>query len=189
MVMVAHGKGSGGKDESSDMEVSDDSGEPGDNGDSGKNGGADDSEDSGESDDSEDGGDSEDNGNSDGSGDGGNGSSSDGGSGSGKTFKGQGTFFTPDNDACTGKTSSEDDFIAAMHNEEGNDVKPPWCGRKACITYDGKDEGGRPGNVTVTLTDICPECKEGSLDLTPAAFKKLTGDLDIGRVEISWQYC
>ncbi|KAM3581545.1 hypothetical protein VKS41_006377 [Umbelopsis sp. WA50703] len=41
-------------------------------------------------------------------------------------------------------------------------------------------------NAAVTaLHDACPECKYGSLDLTPAVFDKL-GNPETGELDITW---
>ena len=55
------------------------------------------------------------------------------------------------------------------------------CGRKLKVTYQKK-------SVIVTVVDTCPaaSCKVGSLDLSPAAFEKLS-PLSVGRLHgISW---
>ncbi|KAI9281771.1 RlpA-like double-psi beta-barrel-protein domain-containing protein-containing protein [Umbelopsis sp. AD052] len=56
--------------------------------------------------------------------------------------------------------------------------KSSWCGKKVKVTSGSK-------SVIVTINDACPECKEGSIDLTQAAFKELA-DLNTGVVDISW---
>ena len=54
------------------------------------------------------------------------------------------------------------------------------CGR----TMKGTAPNGK--SVTVKVADTCPGCAPGSVDLTPAAFKKLAS-LDVGRIHgIKW---
>ena len=55
------------------------------------------------------------------------------------------------------------------------------CGRKMKVTYGGK-------SVVVKVADTCPanECTVGSVDMSPAAFKKLA-PLSVGRLHgVSW---
>ena len=55
----------------------------------------------------------------------------------------------------------------------------PMCGRKMRVTH-GKQ------SVVVTVVDTCPGCAVGSVDLTPAAFKKLA-PLSVGRIHgVKW---
>ena len=56
----------------------------------------------------------------------------------------------------------------------------PMCGRLMQVnTPDGH-------SVTVTVADTCPSCAVGSVDLTPAAFKKLA-PLSVGRIHgVKW---
>ena len=54
------------------------------------------------------------------------------------------------------------------------------CGRNMVV----KAPNGK--KVTVKVVDTCPGCAPGSVDLSPAAFKKLAS-LDVGRIHgISW---
>ena len=55
----------------------------------------------------------------------------------------------------------------------------PMCGRKLKVTKGKK-------SIVVTVVDTCPGCAPGSLDLTPAAFRKLA-PLSVGRLHgIKW---
>ena len=55
----------------------------------------------------------------------------------------------------------------------------PMCGRKMRVSKGSK-------SVVVTVVDTCPGCAVGSVDLTPAAFKKLA-PLSVGRIHgIKW---
>ncbi|KAI7883790.1 hypothetical protein K492DRAFT_109642, partial [Lichtheimia hyalospora FSU 10163] len=99
----------------------------------------------------------------------------------GKSFSGTGTFFsTTDEGACETPTN-DDDLIVALNSEQyGNtDEKSPWCGKKVKITVGKK-------TAEATISDACPECKFGDLDMTATLFKKL-GDLDTGELDIKWQ--
>ncbi|KAJ1951186.1 hypothetical protein FBU59_000315 [Linderina macrospora] len=100
---------------------------------------------------------------------------------SGKVFSGDGTYFTPDTGAC-GKRNKSSDLIAALNKPQyGNvDKKSPECGKCALVK-------GPLGQVKVQIVDACPECKFGSLDLSPTAFEKIAKKKD-GRVKITWTY-
>lgn len=107
-------------------------------------------------------------------------------SSSGGSFKGQGTYYTPDVGAC-GKTNSESDMIVAVSQklykdkQTGNNPNNnPLCGRKIKASYQGKP-------VEVTVADACVGCKYDDLDFSPAAFSKIA-DKSLGRIDISWEW-
>ncbi|KAJ1672599.1 hypothetical protein EV182_006867, partial [Spiromyces aspiralis] len=88
---------------------------------------------------------------------------------------GDGAYYEVGLGSC-GQTNSNDELV---------DAAPPGfmesngaCGKKVTVSSNGK-------SVPVTIVDTCPSCAEGSLDLSPAAFKKLD-DLNNGRIPISW---
>ncbi|KAF9907430.1 hypothetical protein BX616_000416 [Lobosporangium transversale] len=60
----------------------------------------------------------------------------------------------------------------------------PACDRRVRVT---NKKNGK--SVEARIVDKCPgdECAWGSLDLSPAAFKRL-GELDTGILNIEWQY-
>ncbi|KAJ1955022.1 hypothetical protein EC988_002113 [Linderina pennispora] len=100
---------------------------------------------------------------------------------SGQMFSGDATYFTPDTGAC-GKPNKSSDLIAALNKPQyGNvDKKSPECGKCALVK-------GPLGQVKVQIVDACPECKHGSLDLSPTAFEKIAKKKD-GRVKITWSW-
>ncbi|KAJ2300315.1 hypothetical protein IWW55_003996 [Coemansia sp. RSA 2706] len=102
---------------------------------------------------------------------------------SGDTYTGDGTFYTPGLGSC-GKTNTEADLIAAINAPQyGSNANPNQaevCGKCALVK-------GPKGEVKVTITDRCPVCKSGDLDLSPAAFNQI-GDADEGRISISWSF-
>lgn len=106
-------------------------------------------------------------------------------SGSGETFEGEATYYTPGLGAC-GWTNSDSDFIAALNVDQFNSFGSmsngnPVCGKMVEISYNG----GTP--IQVEITDKCPGCAYGDLDLSPAAFSALA-DQSLGRIDISWQF-
>ncbi|CAG8584452.1 5516_t:CDS:2, partial [Ambispora leptoticha] len=98
-------------------------------------------------------------------------------------FSGVATFYNAGLGAC-GITNSDSDMIAALNAPQwGNPANPnasPYCGKQAIVT-------GPKGSVTVTITDKCPTCASGCLDLTPGAFGKI-GDPNDGKVPITWDW-
>ncbi|ANB15607.1 hypothetical protein AWJ20_3244 [Sugiyamaella lignohabitans] len=98
-------------------------------------------------------------------------------------FSGQATFYEVGLGAC-GITNTDSDFIAAlnapMFGDFPNPNANPNCGKKAQIFRNGK-------SVTVTITDKCPTCAYGNLDLSPAAFDVIADPAE-GRVEITWSW-
>ncbi|KAI1088900.1 barwin-like endoglucanase [Rostrohypoxylon terebratum] len=98
-------------------------------------------------------------------------------------FSGDMTYYTPGLGAC-GKTNTQADHIVAVSPAQyGNDANPnkaKVCGRKIKISYGGK-------SATATVTDKCPECLSGSIDVSPSVFKELA-PLAKGRVKVTWNY-
>ncbi|KAL4069206.1 RlpA-like double-psi beta-barrel-protein domain-containing protein-containing protein [Scleroderma citrinum] len=107
------------------------------------------------------------------------------------TQSGQGTFFDTGLGAC-GFINDNSEHIAAVSNflfdaylgYDGIDsYSNPVCGRQVtayCVyrySY----------STTVTITDSCDGCALTDIDFTPTAFADLA-DLDIGRINISWEW-
>ncbi|KAI9498990.1 RlpA-like double-psi beta-barrel-protein domain-containing protein-containing protein, partial [Zychaea mexicana] len=99
------------------------------------------------------------------------------------SHSGEGTFYNTGLGSC-GITNTDSDLIAAMNHidmaNEGNPNENPNCGRKIKVN-------GPNGSVTVEITDTCPTCAQGDVDLSPAAFGAIA-EFDDGRVEISWDW-
>ena len=55
------------------------------------------------------------------------------------------------------------------------------CGK--CIKLVYKEKA-----VVLRVMDTCPGCGENNIDMTVPGFEKLTGGLDLGRVEIKWAF-
>ncbi|KAI9266984.1 RlpA-like double-psi beta-barrel-protein domain-containing protein-containing protein [Sporodiniella umbellata] len=101
-------------------------------------------------------------------------------------FKGRATIFDPVTEggsqgAC-GPFSDKDSMIAAMNAKDYGDMskKSHWCGKTLRIKYKEK-------MVKATVTDACPGCAKGCLDLTPAVWTKLETDTNIGIIDITWE--
>ncbi|KAJ1676029.1 hypothetical protein EV182_000022 [Spiromyces aspiralis] len=108
-----------------------------------------------------------------------------GGSQSQSTFTGEGTYYSPGLGAC-GETNTAQDLIAAINKDQyGNSDNPndaAVCGKCALV----KNQDGTK-SVKVRITDRCPVCKQGDLDLSPAAFQQLDS-LSAGRIPIQWSF-
>ncbi|KAJ1963820.1 hypothetical protein GGI12_001814, partial [Dipsacomyces acuminosporus] len=76
------------------------------------------------------------------------------------------------------------ELIAALNAPQyGNTPNPnnaPVCGKCALVK-------GPKGQVKVKITDRCPACKHGDLDLSPSAFDRI-GNRAAGRIKISWSF-
>jgi len=97
----------------------------------------------------------------------------------GSYSNGRGTWFYPGLGACGGHNTSNDRIVAlskAIWNRGGR------CGDMIKIT---NAKNGK--TVTVKVVDECPECSAASLDLSPAAFKKLAS-LSEGQIKINWHF-
>lgn len=96
-----------------------------------------------------------------------------------RNFHGKATWFIPDTGAC-GDVNSNSDYIVAMNYAQYHDGSP--CHKVVVITNKANHKV-----VKARVTDECPSCPYGSLDLSPAAFKKL-GNLDTGVLPITWDW-
>ena len=93
------------------------------------------------------------------------------------TYTGEGTFYgAMGGGNCTFDPSPDNLMVAAMNGPDyaGSAV----CGQFVAVT-------GPKGAVTVRITDQCPECKSGDLDLSAEAFARIA-DPVAGRVPIRW---
>ncbi|CAO3635870.1 unnamed protein product [Mucor fragilis] len=98
---------------------------------------------------------------------------------------GIGTFFDPESEggsqgAC-GPYADENSQIVAMNaHQYGNlNKKSHWCGKKLKICHKTKC-------TIATVTDACPGCDNGCLDLTPAVWGQLESDYNKGIIPIDW---
>jgi len=73
--------------------------------------------------------------------------------------------------------SPNDLMVSAMNEVEYNHSW--YCGAYLRVT-------GPKGTVNVRITDLCPGCLAGQLDLSEQAFAQIA-DLPQGRVDITWQ--
>jgi expansin (peptidoglycan-binding protein) len=90
---------------------------------------------------------------------------------------GEGTYYDADGSGnCSFDPSPNDLMVAAMNaaDYDGSAV----CGMCVAVT-------GPNGSVTVRITDQCPGCSEGDLDLSREAFGQIAA-LSAGRVPITW---
>ncbi|CAO1632625.1 unnamed protein product [Parajaminaea phylloscopi] len=91
---------------------------------------------------------------------------------------GKATFFEPGLGAC-GWQSGSDDMIVAITSQMWDNGA--HCGKWLTIDHNG-------AKVAAKVVDECPTCPSaGSLDLSPAVFKKLAS-LDKGMIDINWSY-
>ncbi len=93
------------------------------------------------------------------------------------TYTGEGTFYGATGEGnCTFDASPGNLMVAAMNGPDyaGSAV----CGQFVAVT-------GPKGSITVRITDQCPECKTGDLDLSESAFARIA-DPVAGRVPIRW---
>ncbi|KAK9711165.1 hypothetical protein K7432_007987 [Basidiobolus ranarum] len=98
--------------------------------------------------------------------------------------QGEATYYEPGLGACE-VVSRADEMVAALNPIQfGLYPRPrdsPSCG--VCLNLNGPK-----GVVQVIVVDLCPRCKEGDLDISPAAFSQIADQRD-GRVPITWSVC
>lgn len=110
-------------------------------------------------------------------------------SGDGNEYEGEMTVYdTYGGYGACGTLLSDDEMTAAISKDSwGADVwgsadninKNPWCGKSATVTYNGQ-------SITVKILDKCQGCVPGDIDLTRAAWNKLTGNAYGSRVAATW---
>ncbi|KAJ3374824.1 hypothetical protein GGF31_006722 [Allomyces arbusculus] len=96
-----------------------------------------------------------------------------------KREAGDATFYDAGLGACGATNSDNDPIVALAAGLFGN--KPgssPFCGKCLAVTAAGK-------TLVLKVTDKCPGCSGGSLDMTKGFFQKFY-PLDKGRGPISW---
>lgn len=94
-----------------------------------------------------------------------------------KSMSGDATYYDVGLGSC-GESNSNEEMVAALSKDLMNGPNSPYCGQTVHIK-------GGSGSVSVKVVDTCPGCEKGSIDLSPAAFKKL-GELGQGRIPITW---
>jgi expansin (peptidoglycan-binding protein) len=92
------------------------------------------------------------------------------------THMGDGTYYNGDGTGACSFPARADMLFAAMNMPDFDHASV--CGMCVEVT-------GPMGMVTVPITDLCPECLSGALDLSPTAFAMLS-PLSAGRIPISW---
>lgn len=91
---------------------------------------------------------------------------------------GEGTYYGATGEGqCSFDASPANLMVAAMNDHD-------YAAAAACGEF--VSVSGPNGSVTVRITDRCPECKPGDIDLSAQAFARIA-DPVAGRVPISWQ--
>ncbi|KAF1821481.1 uncharacterized protein K489DRAFT_410950 [Dissoconium aciculare CBS 342.82] len=91
-------------------------------------------------------------------------------------------------------TLTDGGFKVALSNYWMKNQSPSsYCGRKIVLTNTGpsgdNSVGGKGNSVVVTVDDTCPGCDENHLDLSVAAWNKLTNGHGYSQVGITWHFC
>jgi hypothetical protein len=90
------------------------------------------------------------------------------------------TFYKTGLGAC-GLYNNDGDFIVALNSAQyGGGYPGPNCFKKIVMTYGGK-------TTTATITDECPGCPYGGLDLSPGLFS-FFADQGKGVIQGSWYF-
>ncbi|KAF7982260.1 hypothetical protein HWV62_29497 [Athelia sp. TMB] len=94
-----------------------------------------------------------------------------------KRHSGTGTWFEPDVGNCGWRNKSTD-MIVALPTSDYDGGK--HCGKKIKIKSEGKTH-------TAEVVDRCPDCHEGSLDMSPSLFKEFAS-LGKGEIKVTWSF-
>ena len=95
----------------------------------------------------------------------------------GQTYSGEVTYYDANGTGACGFKASTDFMVVAMNDEQ---FKRSMCGE--CISVTGPN-----GTVVVRITDVCPGCGTGDLDLSQTAFSRVA-KLSAGRVKVDWHF-
>ncbi|ORX49470.1 hypothetical protein DM01DRAFT_1338141 [Hesseltinella vesiculosa] len=94
-----------------------------------------------------------------------------------KRNTGKATYYNTGLGSC-GETNNDNELVVAL---SAADMSKSYCGKSIKVTSGSK-------SVTATVVDTCPGCASGSIDLSPAAFKKLA-NLAVGVISpVSWTF-
>lgn len=111
--------------------------------------------------------------------------------GSGETgqYAGDITIYEPNGNtgACGTNLSNEDmvvalsieAFGASTYDKMTGAATNKWCGQQINVFYQGR-------TVSAKIMDMCPGCKGDDIDLSPAAWKALTGSDEKTRYKATW---
>jgi len=93
---------------------------------------------------------------------------------------GEATYYTfaDGSGACSFDPTPNDLMVGAMNQVD-------YLGSEACGAC--AEVNGPNGVVQIRIVDLCPECPQGNIDLSPQAFEAIA-DLTAGRVPITWHY-
>ncbi|PVZ98519.1 hypothetical protein BB558_005479 [Smittium angustum] len=110
--------------------------------------------------------------------------------GDSQTYTGDGTYYDPGIGlGSCGTLNMQTEMVGAMnHLQYGNEPNPnnaAIC--KKCVMVSYTPVGGVTKTQKIRITDKCPVCKYGDIDLSTEAFRKLA-PLEVGRIKISWQF-
>jgi len=87
--------------------------------------------------------------------------------------------FASGDGACMFGVSAEDPLMIGAMNQTDY-ANAAVCG--ACVRLTGPN-----ATIDIRIVDLCPECPQGNIDLSPDAFAFIA-DLSAGRVDITWSY-
>jgi expansin (peptidoglycan-binding protein) len=95
--------------------------------------------------------------------------------------QGEATYYTfaSGDGACMFGPSSEDPLMIGAMNQTDY-AAAAVCG--ACVRLTGPN-----ATIDIRVVDLCPECPQGNIDLSPQAFGAIA-EMDLGRVPINWSY-
>ncbi|KAL7929686.1 expansin-like protein [Trichoderma chlorosporum] len=94
------------------------------------------------------------------------------------TYSGSLTWYNPGLGAC-GWTNNDNNPVVAVSRYIYDSESV--CDRKIRVTYKGQSE-------VLTVVDRCEGCAVNDLDLSPAAFRGVVGDLKVGRTDGTWEW-
>jgi expansin (peptidoglycan-binding protein) len=93
-----------------------------------------------------------------------------------RVYVGQATWYTTDGrGTCRCPPSPEDPNVVAINKAQYPKIA---CGQCLQVT-------GPSGTVKVRVTDVCPGCERGDLDLSAQAFGAIAAP-ELGRVKVRW---
>eukprot|EP00834_Sanchytrium_tribonematis_P007031 NODE_582_length_5738_cov_0.811314.p5 type:complete len:213 gc:universal NODE_582_length_5738_cov_0.811314:2543-3181(+) len=114
--------------------------------------------------------------------------------GTGEKFTGDSTTYGASGTGACGTDTTTPAFSVALNQPQfGGNFKSEKCGQQLCVCGTGNkgSQGNAPKSYTcqtATVNNLCPECKQGALDLSQPLWKAVFPQDDPSRFEVSWTW-
>ena len=108
----------------------------------------------------------------------------------GSKFTGDSTRYSASGQGACQTAISDNDLSVALNSPQYGNVgqKSEYCGKSVCVCGNDPAQADKEC-VTAVVSNACPECKQGDLDMTGATWKAVWPSHEGGsRFKISWSF-